>query len=155
MSSDSVLSPQSSVLVIIPAAGFGARFGGEIPKQFLPLAGTPILLRVIERFFNDERVEHIVVAVAEALLANVKQTERVRFVAGGATRQESGIPALQAAGGAWAPVAVRDAVRPFFKSATFHALLDAAAEHGGAFPAIPVNDTIHVTRGGRLLSTPE
>ena len=144
-----------TALVIIPAAGSGARFGGELPKQFLPLAGTPILLRTIERFFADERVEHIVVAVAEALLANVKQTDRVRFVAGGATRQESVIRALEAAEGDYELVAVHDAVRPFFKSATFHALLDAAAEHGAAFPAIPVNDTIHVTRGGRLVSTPE
>lgn len=144
-----------TALVIIPAAGSGSRLGGDIPKQFLPLAGTPILLRVIERFFNDERVAHIVVAVAEPLLANVKQTERVQFVAGGATRQESVIRALEAAEGDFELVAVHDAVRPFFKTATFHALLDAAAADGAACPAIPVTDTIHVARGGRLVSTPE
>src|SRR5947208_14536027 len=118
-----------SVLVIIPAAGSGARFGGEIPKQFRALAGTPVLLRVIERFFTDERVANIVVAVAEPLLANVKQTDRVRFVAGGATRQESVVRALDAAEGDFELVAVHDAVRPFFKSTSFHALLDAAAAH--------------------------
>ena len=144
-----------SVLVIIPAAGSGTRLGGELPKQFLPLAGTPILLRVIERFFKDERVAHIVVAVAEPLLANVKQTDRVRFVAGGATRQESVIQALAAAEGEFDLVAVHDAVRPFFKTATFHALLDAAAEHGAAFPGMAVTDTIHVARGGKLVTTPE
>src|SRR2546421_499513 len=136
-----------AALVIIPAAGSGARFGGEIPKQFRALAGTPILLRVIERFFNDERVGHVVVAVAEPLLANVKQTERVRFVAGGATRQESVIRALEAAEAELDLVAVHDAVRPFFKTATFHALLDAAAEHGAAFPAMPVTDTIRIGHG--------
>lgn len=144
-----------TALVLIPAAGFGSRLGGDIPKQFLPLAGTPILLRVIERFFNDERVAHIVVAVAEPLLANVKQTERVQFVAGGATRQESVIRALEAAEGDFELVAVHDAVRPFFKTATFHALLDAAAADGAAVPAMPVTDTIHVARGGLLVSTPE
>ena len=144
-----------AALVIIPAAGSGSRFGGEIPKQFRALAGTPVLLRVIERFFNDERVGHVVVAVAEPLLANVKQTERVRFVAGGTTRQESVIRALEAAEGELDLVAVHDAVRPFFKTATFHALLDAAAEHGAALPAMPVTDTIHIARGGRLVSTPE
>jgi 2-C-methyl-D-erythritol 4-phosphate cytidylyltransferase len=144
-----------SVLVIIPAAGSGSRFGGEIPKQFRTLRGTPILLRVIERFFNDERVESIVVAVAEPLLENVKQTERVRFVAGGATRQESVIRALAAAEGDFELAAVHDAVRPFFKTATFHALLDAAAEHGAAVPGMAVTDTIHVARGGKLVSTPE
>ena len=144
-----------SALVIIPAAGSGSRFGGEIPKQFRTLRGTPILLHVIERFFTDARVETIVIAVAEALLENVKQTERVRFVAGGATRQESVIRALAAAEGDFELVAVHDAVRPFFKTATFHALLDAAAEHGAAVPGIAVTDTIHVARGGKLVSTPE
>ena len=144
-----------TALVIIPAAGSGSRFGGEIPKQFLSLAGTPILLRVIERFFADERVAHIVVAVAEPLLENVKQTDRVRFVAGGATRQESVLRALNAAEEEFELVAVHDAVRPFFKRAMFHALLDAAAEHGAAFPAVAVTDTIHVARDGRLVSTPE
>lgn len=144
-----------STLVIIPAAGSGSRFGGEIPKQFVALAGTPVLLRVIERFFTDPHVAHIVVAVAEPLLANVKQTERVRFVAGGATRQESVIRALAAAEGEFELVAVHDAVRPFFKIATFHALLEAASEHGAAFPAIPVTDTIHIVRGSRLVSTPD
>ena len=144
-----------SALVIIPAAGSGFRFGGEIPKQFRTLRGTPILLHAIERFFADARVENIVVAVAEQLLDNVKQTERVRFVAGGATRQESVIRALAAAEGDFELVAVHDAVRPFFKTATFHALLDAAAEHGAAVPGIAVTDTIHVARGGKLVSTPE
>ena len=144
-----------SALVIIPAAGSGSRFGGEIPKQFRTLRGTPILLHVIERFFTDARVETIVIAVAAALLENVKQTERVRFVAGGATRQESVIRALAAAEGDFELVAVHDAVRPFFKTATFHALLDAAAEHGAAVPGIAVTDTIHVARGGKLVSTPE
>ena len=144
-----------SVLVLIPAAGSGSRLGGEIPKQFRALKGTPILLRVIERFFVDERVANIVVAVAEPLLENVKQTERVRFVAGGATRQESVIRALAAAEGEFELVAVHDAVRPFFKMATFHALLDAAAEHGAALPAMAVTDTIHIARGGKLVTTPE
>jgi len=144
-----------SALVLIPAAGSGSRFGGEIPKQFRTLAGTPILLRVIERFFNDENVGQIVIAVAEPLLANVKQTERVKFIAGGATRQESVTNAFAAADGEHDLVAVHDAVRPFFKLATFHALLDAAREFGGAFPAAPVNDTIHVVREDFLASTPE
>src|SRR5207302_626444 len=69
--------------------------------------------------------------------------------------QESVIRALEAAEGELDLVAVHDAVRPFFKTATFHALLDAAAEHGAAFPAMPVTDTIHIARGGRLVSTPE
>jgi 2-C-methyl-D-erythritol 4-phosphate cytidylyltransferase len=144
-----------SVAVIIPAAGSGSRFGGDIPKQFRMLGGKPILQRVVERFLVHERVGHIVVAVAEILLAEVKQTDRVRFVAGGATRQQSVANALAAVGDDEELVAVHDAVRPFFAYETFDALLAAAAEHGAAFPGLPVTDTIHVVRDESVIQTPE
>ena len=141
------------VLVVIPAAGAGTRLGGEVPKQFRPLGGKPILLHVVERFFVDERVTNIVVAVADALLGGVKQAERVRFVAGGATRQQSVINALEGAPGEFDLIAVHDAVRPFFRTATFHAALDAAQEHGAALPAVPVTDTIHTVLDGAIAAT--
>ena len=143
-----------SVAVIIPAAGSGSRFGGDIPKQFRMLGGKPILQRVVERFLVHERVGRIVVAVAEILLAEVKQTDRVRFVAGGATRQQSVTNALAAVADEEL-VAVHDAVRPFFTYETFDALLDAAAEHGAAFPGLPVTDTIHIVRDETIIQTPE
>ncbi|PYQ36018.1 MAG: 2-C-methyl-D-erythritol 4-phosphate cytidylyltransferase, partial [Acidobacteria bacterium] len=72
-----------SVLVLIPAAGSGTRFGGGIPKQFQPIGGKPMVQYVVERFLLDEAVDRIVVAVAEPLLTIVKQTpdDRVQFVA--------------------------------------------------------------------------
>lgn len=142
-----------NVLVIIPAAGSGSRFGGEIPKQFRQLAGQPVLLNTIERFFIAEEVTQIVVAVAEPLLANIKQTDRVRFVAGGATRQQSVANAFRAAEGEYELVAVHDAVRPFFRLETFRALLAAAREHGASLPALPLTDTIHEVRDGIIAST--
>ena len=44
-----------SVAVLIPAAGSGARFGGDIPKQFRILGGKPILQHVVERFLAQRR----------------------------------------------------------------------------------------------------
>jgi len=118
-----------SVLVIIPAAGSGTRFGTAVPKQFQPLAGKPLVQHVVERFLLDEMVTRIVVAVAEPLLTVVKQStdDRVRFVAGGATRQESVANALASAPDEFEVVAVHDAVRPFFRQTTFHAAVDARA----------------------------
>jgi 2-C-methyl-D-erythritol 4-phosphate cytidylyltransferase len=135
-----------SVLVIIPAAGSGTRFGGELPKQFQMLAGQPVLLNTIARFFSTEAVTQIVVAVSERALGAVKQTDRVRFVAGGETRQQSVANAFRSAAGEFELVAVHDAVRPFFRLTTFHAALLAAREHGAALPAMPVTDTIHEVR---------
>ncbi|HEX8153242.1 MAG TPA: 2-C-methyl-D-erythritol 4-phosphate cytidylyltransferase, partial [Thermoanaerobaculia bacterium] len=107
--------------------------------------GKPILLHTVERFVVDEFVDRVIVAVAEPLLANIRQTERVRFVAGGATRQQSVIRALASASDLEPElIAVHDAVRPFFSHEVFHVALEAAREYGAAVPVIPVTDTIHI-----------
>jgi 2-C-methyl-D-erythritol 4-phosphate cytidylyltransferase len=144
------------VVVIIPAAGSGSRFGGDIPKQFLALGGKPLVQRVVERFLIDERVARVVVPVAEILLSVVSQSaeERVKFVAGGATRLQSVALGLENAGDADL-IAVHDAVRPFFAIETFHAALDAAREHGAALPVIPLADTVHIVAEERIISTPD
>jgi len=144
------------IVVIIPAAGSGSRFGGDIPKQFLALGGKPLVQRVVERFLFDERVARVVVPVAEILLSVVSQSneERVKFVAGGATRLQSVARGLENTGDADL-IAVHDAVRPFFATETFHAALDAAQEHGAALPVIPLADTVHVVAEERIISTPD
>ena len=132
-----------SVIVIIPAAGTGSRFGGPLPKQFQNLAGKPLVQHVIERFLLDENVTRVVVPVAEVLLASVKNSDRVSFVAGGETRQKSVINAMAEAGDAEL-IAVHDAARPLFSPAIFHAVIAGAREVGAALPVIPVADTIHL-----------
>lgn len=139
-------------LVIIPAAGSGTRFGGDLPKQYLTLRDRTILDRVIDRFLGSDRVDEVVVAVSPDRMQAAR--ERVRFVAGGATRQESVTNALAASEG-FELVAVHDAVRPFFPIDALPALLDAAREHGASLPALPVTDTIHVVRDGAIASTPD
>jgi len=133
------------VLVIIPAAGSGTRFGGDVPKQFLPLGGKPLVQRVVERFLFDPLVTRVIVPVMEKLVDAVKSSpgERVTFVAGGDTRLQSVTRGLEASGSEFDLIAIHDAVRPFFSLDTFHATLDAAREHGAAFPGISLPDTVH------------
>lgn len=147
---------EGRVLVIVPAAGSGSRFGGDIPKQYRALAGKPLLHHVVERFLLDEEVSRIIVPIADVLVASVKPMSRVQFVAGGATRHQSVALGLAAAReDACDIVAVHDAVRPFFSSEAFHAAVAAAREHGAAFPALPVADTIHVLDGDKVVMTPD
>lgn len=147
----------SGAIVIVPAAGSGTRFGGDLPKQFRELGGKPIVQHVIERFLLDERVARVIVPVAEQMLAVVNRgsSERVQFVVGGATRQQSVRRGLDAVPEGFDIVAVHDAVRPFFAVETFHKLLDLAAEAGAAFPGLPVTDTIHIVDGDRIAATPD
>jgi 2-C-methyl-D-erythritol 4-phosphate cytidylyltransferase len=133
----------SGLVVIVPAAGTGSRFGTGVPKQFQPLAGKPIVQHVIERFLLDEMVTRIVIPVAQVLLASVKNSERVTFVAGGETRQESVTRGLAEAEDAEL-IAVHDAARPLFSAEIFHAVVEAARTFGAALPVIPVSDTIHL-----------
>lgn len=143
------------ILVIIPAAGSGTRFGGDVPKQFQPLAGKPLVQRVVERFLFDDTVTRIIVPVIEQLLSAVKTSpgDRVQFVAGGATRLQSVRRGLEAAGDEVDLVAIHDAVRPFFSIDTFHTTLDAARIHGAAFPGIPLPDTVHQISDDAIAAT--
>lgn len=146
------MSDRPRTLVIIPAAGSGARFGGEVPKQYLTLGGRTILDRVIDRFLACDFIDEVVVAVSSDRIQPPR--ERVRFVGGGNARQESVANALTASDG-FDLVAVHDAVRPFFAIDMLRALLDAAREHGASLPALPVTDTVHLTRGDTIESTPD
>lgn len=140
-----------SVAVIIPAAGNGSRFGGSLPKQFQPLSGKPLIQHVIERFLVEPEVSRVVVPVAEMLLASVKNSDRVFWVAGGATRQQSVIRGLAEVEDAEI-VAVHDAARPLFSTEMFHAGVAAAREFGVALPVVPVTDTIHVMNSNAMVA---
>lgn len=81
---------------IIVAAGTGTRFGGDTPKQFVKLAGRPILLRSIEKFDLCDSIDSIVVVVADqfveqtrSLIEAAKFKSPVEIVTGGATRAGS------------------------------------------------------------------
>ncbi len=133
-----------SIVVIVPAAGSGSRFGGQLPKQFLPLGGKPIIQHVVERFLLDDAVSRVIVPVSELLLAAVSKSpsDRITWVAGGETRQQSVIRGLAEVGDAEL-VAVHDAARPLFSAELFHAVAEAARAVGAALPVVPVTDTIH------------
>jgi len=97
---------------LVPAAGRGARFGGEVPKQYVDLCGKPLLLRTLETLAAHPRIAGLVVALAEddrhwpglrelagkpVLTANqVSVWEGLRLV--GATEPRSGLGALFAKG---------------------------------------------------------
>ena len=143
------------VAVIIPAAGAGTRFGGDIPKQFQPLGGKPLVQRVVERVLFDEEVTRVIVPVSEMLLAAVNQSssDRVVFVAGGETRQQSVLRGLDHVPDDCDVIAVHDAVRPFFSLDTFHTAVALAREHGAAIPVLAITDTIHVIENDAIAST--
>jgi 2-C-methyl-D-erythritol 4-phosphate cytidylyltransferase len=150
------------VTAIVPAAGSGSRMGGAEPKQYLRLAGVPLLSRTLLALTASGCVDHLVLVVpagqeprcrAEILVPYGIAAERV--VPGGADRQASVGAGLAAAPADSDLILVHDGARPFVTGALIRQALAAAAEAGGAVVAVPVTDTIkRADETGTIRETP-
>ena len=122
---------------LIVAAGQGLRAGSDIPKQFLPLAGVPLVEHSRRALAAHLRVDRVVTVVAAGNEALVEGETAI----GGATRRESVLNGLLAIGDA-DRVLIHDAARPILPTAVIDRLLDALDGATGAVPALPVADTL-------------
>jgi 2-C-methyl-D-erythritol 4-phosphate cytidylyltransferase/2-C-methyl-D-erythritol 2,4-cyclodiphosphate synthase len=149
-------SPLPPFTAIVVAAGKGLRVGGAIPKQFRLLRDKPIIRWSIEALAQAGADEIITVIApetrteAEAALSGI---EGVRFVPGGATRQESVRAGLEAlAEAAPSAVLIHDAARPDLPREVIARLLAALAEQPGAIPVLPVVDSLAVAGGDGVMT---
>ena len=138
---------------ILVAAGSGSRFGAAHPKQFLSLAGQPVV-----RWAAQALLPHVSalqpVGEAASLGHALAGLDVLPAVPGGATRQDSVRAGLEALA-PHAPdiVLVHDAARPFVPPGTVPALLAALRTHRGAIPAVPVADTLKRAAAGVIEAT--
>lgn len=141
------------VAAILVAAGSGSRFGAETPKQFLPLAGKPVIRHAAETLSGHVTLLQPV-GESETIGRALDGLAHLPPVPGGATRQDSVRAGLEALA-AHAPdvVLVHDAARPLIPSGTIPALLAALRHGAGAIPAAPVADTLKRVEQGRIVAT--
>ena len=138
---------------IIVAGGSGNRFGSTIPKQFLPLAGEPVLMHTIRRFTDANASVVLVLPQSQInywhdLCRQYDFTTPLKIVAGGDTRFHSVKNALEAINTSPGDIiAIHDGVRPLVPQSIIKNAYTEAALHGNAIPAIPVTDTIRETLG--------
>ena len=137
---------------MIPAAGVGRRMAAAIPKQYLPLAGQPVMVYALTALLNHPRIAGAVVAISAddehwpTVATMLTPTKPLRIVAGGAERAHSvlnGLIALQewAAPEDW--VLVHDAARPCLHRDDVDRLLaELANDPDGGLLAVPVRDTL-------------
>jgi len=141
------------IAAILVAAGSGSRFGAETPKQFLTIAGQPVI-----RHAARALAEHVgllqPVGDAAAIGEALGELPHLPIVPGGATRQDSVLAGLEALA-PHAPdiVLVHDAARPVIPAGTIPALIAALRDAKGAIPAVPVADTLKQVAGERILKT--
>jgi 2-C-methyl-D-erythritol 4-phosphate cytidylyltransferase len=134
---------------IIVAGGTGERFGAQIPKQFLPLKGLPILMHTIQVFSNFDNSIDLVVTLPssyfelwESLCREYKFTVPHKVIAGGETRFHSVKNGLDAITDNNSLVAIHDAVRPLVNADTLLRCFETARRSGNAIPVIPFFDSI-------------
>jgi 2-C-methyl-D-erythritol 4-phosphate cytidylyltransferase / 2-C-methyl-D-erythritol 2,4-cyclodiphosphate synthase len=147
------MSAAMRIAAILVAAGSGSRFGGETPKQFLVVAGKPVIRHAAEALAAYASLL-LPVGDAEPINAALSGLEHLQAVPGGAMRQDSVLAGLEALVG-YEPdvVLVHDAARPCIPAGTIPALLSALREHSGAIPGQPVADTLKRVKAGVIAAT--
>lgn len=153
------------IWAVVPAAGVGARMRSAIPKQYLPLAGRPVILHTLERLCSYPRLQGVLVGLAagdthwEACAAHCGGWPRfLGTYLGGATRAHTVLNGVKMLASYARPddwVLVHDAVRPCVRHADMDRLVDVvlAGEDGGLL-ALPVTDTVkRADDEGRVVET--
>ncbi|MDQ2973876.1 MAG: 2-C-methyl-D-erythritol 4-phosphate cytidylyltransferase [Acidobacteriota bacterium] len=148
-------------VAIIAAAGQGTRMAGERPKQFIELAGVPILFHTLRAFEQCDVIHEIIVVLpaleTSTFLSHANKyslRKLAKVVTGGATRAESVLHGLQAVGEATAEiVAVHDGVRPFITPDEIARTVKAAKLEGAAILVSSPVDTMKEVRDGLVVKT--
>lgn len=147
---------------LIPAAGRGQRMGLDIEKQFMKLAGKPLLAHTLARFEATVGIEQIVVIVPpgrETFCERaVVETEGLRkvthIVAGAETRQRSVMAGFRCLGEDVDVVVIHDGARPFVSPSLIQRSIEQAFQRGSAIVAIPVSDTLkRISADGDVVGT--
>jgi 2-C-methyl-D-erythritol 4-phosphate cytidylyltransferase len=149
-------------VAIIPAAGSGSRMNRDVSKQYLTLAGKPILVCTLEVFEACPLVDALLVVVPSQDLESVRtdilapwNLKKVTgIIPGGKERQDSVRAGIEALDGDAELVIIHDAVRPFITAGLIENCVRAAAAEGAATVGVPVKDTVkEVGPDGRILRT--
>ncbi len=141
------------VYAVIVAGGSGSRMGTAIPKQFLPLAGKPVLAHTIAAFLQARPDIHLILVLpaadlskAQIVLQAFPERIDIELVVGGASRFESvrnGLAVVPEN----AIVLVHDGVRCLVSPQLIQCCIAEAAAHESAIPVVPVTDSIRAISG--------
>jgi 2-C-methyl-D-erythritol 4-phosphate cytidylyltransferase len=142
-----------NLYVVIVAGGSGKRMGAEIPKQFLELAGRPVLMHTIERFLIFSNSIEIITVLPENQLRFWLELQKKHsfsvphtLVKGGINRFQSvknGLEFVNSPG----LVAIHDGVRPFVSIDTIKRCFEAAEKLGNAIPSISPTESLRIVTG--------
>ncbi|WP_455639241.1 2-C-methyl-D-erythritol 4-phosphate cytidylyltransferase [Parabacteroides sp.] len=147
--------------VLIVAGGKGLRMGGDLPKQFIPLEGKPVLMHTLDAFYRWDSSAELVLVLPEdhqpywkMLCREIGCKVPHRIANGGETRFHSVRNGLQflseeienaSERNEKVLVAVHDGVRPFVSPEVISACFEEAEKSGAAIPVMPMIDSLRET----------
>ena len=147
----------TKIVALITACGRGNRFnrGEGIPKQYLPLAGLPLLRHSILAFLNHPKIDDVICVIHPEDLALYEEAtaglDLLNPVFGGDTRQASirfGLEALREHDPD--KVLIHDGVRPFVSKRVINGILEKLETHPAVIPAVAVEDTLKKYSDGKI-----
>ena len=148
--------------IIIVAGGKGLRMGSDIPKQFLPIGGKPVLMRTLERFRRYSPTLQIILVLPKAqqdywqkLCKEYAFDIDYQLADGGETRFHSVQNGLaKIPDNAQGVVGVHDGVRPFPSIDVIRNCYKTAREKKAVIPVIPVVETVRHLKGDTSVTVP-
>ncbi|MBO7592687.1 MAG: 2-C-methyl-D-erythritol 4-phosphate cytidylyltransferase [Bacteroidaceae bacterium] len=147
--------------VIIVAGGKGLRMGGDIPKQFLPVGGKPILMRTIDRFLQYDEKMQVVLVLPESqqeywrtLCDEYHFSQPYTLANGGETRFHSVKNGLALVSPDAQLIGVHDGVRPFVSFDTIRATYEEAARSEAVVPVVEVVETVRHLVDSKSVTVP-
>ncbi|MFA4916198.1 MAG: 2-C-methyl-D-erythritol 4-phosphate cytidylyltransferase [Syntrophales bacterium] len=137
-------------VAIIPTGGSGRRMGGSIAKQYLPLAGIPLLVHTLSTFQKSSVIDDIFLIIPEGDFLYVRQmiiekyglSKVSRILTGGRQRQDSVKNGLDVVGTEHSIIVIHDGVRPFISEEMLHRIVIEALQAKAVTFGIPAKDTV-------------
>lgn len=149
-------------IAIILASGSGSRFGASFPKQFVRLAGKPVIQYTIEAFEAAQKVDEIIIVTKESFvdyvyeIINTQSFKKVsKVIVGGAERYDSTLSALSAITENEANLIIHDAVRPFVSEDIINRCVNALENYNAVDVVVDATDTIVRVKDGIIQEIPD
>ena len=146
---------------IILASGTGSRFGSDIPKQFIEIAGKTVLEHSVEIFENSDVIDEIILVItpdyrnlAENILLKRGYTKLKKLLNGGETRKDSSYIGISSIEESEANVLIHDCARPCLKPDIINSCIEALKQNNAINVAIPSTDTIVEVKDNIIINVP-
>ena len=146
-------------IAILLSGGTGTRLGADIPKQYIEVNGRTIISYCLERLEACDDIDAIQVVADPAWQETIAETRFTKikgFSLPGATRQLSilnGLEDVRAYANDKDIVIIHDAARPLVSTELLERIVNAAKEHQGAMPVLPMKDTVYYSEDGQTIDS--